>query len=99
MTDQAAYRRYTAEAERLMEAAGEYSAHDGEKVALVQRATVWAALALAAAQERVQPANRPTELQTCPTCESIDPGRRLTLLVGLRLCTDPWHDLTPISQP
>lgn len=60
MTDQAAYRRYTAEAERLMEAAGEYSAHDGEKVALVQRATVWAALALAAAQERVQPADRPT---------------------------------------
>lgn len=61
MTDQAAYRRYTAEAERLMEAAGEYSAHDGEKVALVQRATVWAALALAAAQERVQPADRPTD--------------------------------------
>lgn len=59
MADQEAYRRYTAEAERLMAAAGEYSAHDGEKVALVQRATVWAALALAAAQDRVQPANRP----------------------------------------
>lgn len=59
MADQEAYRRYTAEAERLMATAGEYSAHDGEKVALVQRATVWAALALAAAQDRVQPANRP----------------------------------------
>src|SRR4051812_46126463 len=49
-----------------MDAAGEYGAHDGEKVALVQRATVWAALALAAAQDRVQPAGRPTGEGTMP---------------------------------
>lgn len=93
MTDQDAYRRYTAEAERLAELAKipmyvtaprditEAEAHDlAEKLSergfpklafipntvqvspnTIQLAQVYATLALAAAQERVQPANRPTE--------------------------------------
>ena len=85
VTDQAAYRRYTAEAERLAQLAAapaeilaaDPNASQASKAASANRAQalradgwehmivtrlagVYATLALAAAQERVQPADRPT---------------------------------------
>lgn len=58
MTDQAAYRRYTAEAEKALTTAGQnMSAQD--RLSWTRLGNAWATLALAAAQERVQPADRP----------------------------------------
>lgn len=60
MTDQAAYRRYTAEAETALTRAGQnMSAQD--RLSWTRLGNAWATLALAAAQERVQPADRPTD--------------------------------------
>lgn len=61
MTDQDAYRRYTDNAESLLAelAAGDLSALTA--MALGSSAQTWATLALAAAQERVQPAGRPVD--------------------------------------
>lgn len=62
MTDQDAYRRYTTEAEKaLTRAAGDMSTQ--ERFSRVALGNAWATLALAAAQERVQPADRPTDDQ------------------------------------
>lgn len=60
MTDQDAYRRYTTEAESRFTMIENTELTDAQ--ALVQAAIGqgWATLALAAAQERVQPAGRPT---------------------------------------
>lgn len=61
MTDQDAYRRYTIEAESRFTMIENTELTDAQ--ALVQAAIGqgWATLALAAAQERVQPAERPIE--------------------------------------
>lgn len=102
MTDQDAYRRYTAEAEKLIElartplivtaperatqqeiddAAARMKATTGRSdIAvlpinvdrLIDTAGVWATLALAAAQERVQPANRPTDGPISPPAGPIN---------------------------
>jgi ribose 1,5-bisphosphokinase PhnN len=95
MADQAAYRRYTAEAERLLKLAAEtpivvkvnreISEEEAEQIrarfkrdgldrlslappvvtidvsTTLRAAQAWATLALAAAQDRVQPADRPTD--------------------------------------
>lgn len=64
MTDQDAYRRYTTEAESRFTMIENTELTDAQ--ALVQAAIGqgWATLALAAAQERVQPADRPTDHET-----------------------------------
>lgn len=60
MTDQDAYRRYTAEAEAVLtKAAGNMGSQ--ERFSLVALGNAWAQLALAAAQDRVMPADRPTD--------------------------------------
>lgn len=61
MTDQEAYRRYTAKAEELLtEAETAANGLTPEQVTAYGRlAGAWATLALAAAQERVVPRNRP----------------------------------------
>lgn len=57
MTDQDAYRRYTAKAENELETIAVMSGDGAANT--IAAARVWATLALAAAQERVQPATRP----------------------------------------
>lgn len=71
MTDQDAYRRYTAEAESRFTMVDNTELTDAQ--ALVQAAIGqgWATLALAAAQERVQPANRPTDDDPQPYIDGI----------------------------
>lgn len=60
MTDQQAYRRYAAEAEREL---GTITVMQGDAArTTIAAAGVWATLALAAAQDRVQPASRPAAL-------------------------------------
>lgn len=63
MTDQDAYRRYTAEAEAVLtKAAGNMGPQ--ERFSLVALGNAWAQLALAAAQDRVLPAERPAAAET-----------------------------------
>lgn len=59
MADQDAYRRYTANAEKLLAEVHEGGQTPATAIACVQSAGVWATLALAAAQDRVIPTNRP----------------------------------------
>lgn len=61
MADQEAYRRYTANAEALLKEASAGTQNAVTAAATIDSAGVWAMLALAAAQDRVMPAERPSE--------------------------------------
>lgn len=62
MTDQDAYRRYTTAAELCLAQIEQFDTDRCDAaMAYAGAAQVWAMLALAAAQDRVQPAGRPTD--------------------------------------
>lgn len=61
VTDQEAYRRYTAKTEELLAESEGKGLSPDQVTAYGLVAGAWATLALAAAQERVQPAERPIE--------------------------------------
>lgn len=98
MADQEAYRRYTANAEALLAELQAGGASPLTAAALQAASQVWATLALAAAQDRVIPADRPIGDTPQPrhvTDGEGDPWDRHA--DGLYYLRSARHDIQPVG--